>query len=181
MRILSLDPSVNNVGWALCNEQKPNKKKAWKYGTLKLSGSSLEMRIMDMCQQLEELVSEGGEGMPEFLVTEKPAFFSSERGQVAAHMNYTIDLAAVNYFFAGWYHYDHRHHFAITANQWKGSVAKVVTARRFFRDFPHVNPLTMSEHAIDAVMMCRFTIEHFLCYLPQGVLCSSPAKWQSLL
>lgn len=183
MRCLSIDPSVNNVGWSIFTAGQKSKRDSWIWGTLKLTGGSLEMRIMDLVYQLDQLARpEGGADvgdMPDFLVTEKPTFFSSERGQIAAHSNYTIDLAAINYFIAGWFRYTHRNHFAITATHWKGSVSKLVTARRFFRDFPRVDPLTMSEHSVDAVMMNRFAIEQFIVHLPPSLLCSSPQDWTS--
>lgn len=184
MRVLSLDPSVNTTGWAIYSPLQKTRKRAWQWGTIKMEGYSLEMRIMSLCQSLDQLACpEGGkaEPFPEFLVTEKPTFFSSERGQVAAHMNYTINLAAINYFVAGWFRIDHRHHFAITATQWKGAISKVVTAKRFFREFPKVEPLSLSEHAVDAVMLCRWAVEHLIANAPLGVRRSSPEDWLSHL
>lgn len=161
MRILALDPSVHNVGWCRVDTSKQSLRRIWQWGTFKLEGNSLEMKVLDLIQRIKADV-----GSFDMLVTEKPMFFSSERGQIAAHMNYTIDLAAVNYYVAGWFHMDHRTHFAITANQWKGSVPKDVTARRFFRDFPKVKSIAISEHAIDAAMMLRYWIESMAMYLP---------------
>lgn len=167
MKALCLDPSVNNCGWAtfkieLCQAKDTQKKTlAWKWGTLHPRGRNLEEKMYDLLQQVEETV-----GPVDFLITEKPTFFSSERGQIAAHQSYTIDLAAVSYYIAGWLHMDHRHHFAITANQWKGSVPKAITARRFFKSFPKVDPKSLSEHAIDAAMLMRFWLENFAIYSP---------------
>lgn len=164
MRSLSLDPSVHNVGWSLVNPGKSTREKAWRWGTFKLEGNSLEMKLIHLRDQIIETVGEF-----EFLITEKPAFFSSERGQIAAHMNYTINLAAVNYYIAGWFHMDHRHHFAITANQWKGSVPKAVTARRFLRYFEHFSKAKLAsidEHGIDAVMLHYFWLHTTAAYLP---------------
>lgn len=181
MRSLAIDPSVNNVGWSIYDPKASTKKKAWKWGTIKVEGSNLQMKIMDLAQTLESLArSEGGE-MPEFFISEQPAFFSSERGQIAAHMNYTIDLAAINYFIAGWFKYDHRRHLAITANQWKGNISKAITARRFFREFPKVDPMTLSEHTIDSIMMHRFAIQSFIIHLPRALRDSSPEEWLSKL
>lgn len=157
MKLVILDPSVNNVGYAVFNMLAFKRRRAWKWGTFKLEGHNLEMRIIDLIQKMDETIGEF-----QFLSTERPAFFSSERGAIAAHMNYTIDLAAVAYYVAGHYRMDHRHHFAITANQWKGSVDKLITARRFFKLWPKIAPDSLSEHAIDAVMLGRFCIQNFL-------------------
>lgn len=176
MRILSLDPSVNNVGWSVLNTKAKNKKQAWKWGTFKIEGNNLEMRIMDLIQLIDDEIGEF-----HILITEKPTFFSSEKGHIAAHLNYTIDLAAICYGVAGWFHMDHRTHFAITATQWKGQVSKAITARRFFRQFPEVNPDTLSEHAIDSIMLCRFAVEQFILWLPDHRLDRTKAEIKALL
>lgn len=175
MKILSLDPSINNVGYAVLDGKAKTKESAWLWGTIYPQGNNLQMRIMDLIQHLSIEV-----GPFDLLVTEKPAFFSSERGQIAAHMNYTIDLAAINYSVAGWFHKDHRQHFAITATQWKGMVSKAITAKRFFRRFPEVTASNISEHAIDAVMLLRFAVEEFICRLPKEKLGVSPEHLLSL-
>lgn len=140
------------------------------------------MKITDLIQTIEEEIGEF-----HFLCTERPAFFSSERGQIAAHMNYTIDLAAINYGVAGWFHMDHRHHFAITATQWKGQVSKEITARRFFKRFKWVKKgkvgadSGISEHSIDATMLARFCIEEYLVRVPRSLLDSPPESLLRLL
>lgn len=164
MKSLCLDPSINNVGWSVFDTKKKNKADAWRWGTWNLQGANLEMRIMDLIGYIDEDILKGGLelGNLDFLITEKPTFFSSERGHIAAHMNYTIDLAAINYYVAGHYHFNHRQHFAITATMWKGSIGKNVTARRFFRAYPEVHQNSLSEHAIDSIMLHRFWIQTFL-------------------
>jgi hypothetical protein len=152
---LSLDPSVNHVGWSTFNNRALTRKRAWKWGTIELEGRNFEARCMHLIHEIQ------GELPPfDFLITEKPAFYSSERGKIAARMNYTIDLAAVAFYVAGWFHMDHRHHFAITATTWKGSVSKEITARKFFKNFPGVKPSTLDEHAIDAVMLHRYWLQY---------------------
>lgn len=176
MRILMIDPSKNNVGWATLNTGCKKRERAWKWGTWHPQGHNLQMRMVDLAQTIEAEIPEF-----DFLITEKPMFFSSERGQVAAHQNYTIDLAAISYFIAGWFKMDHRRHFPITANQWKGQVTKEITARRFFAAFPKIEKGSLSEHAIDAVMLGRWTIENYFFDLPPALLGSSPESLRSLL
>lgn len=135
---------------------------------------------MDLVERIGDLLLSEGVEKLDFMITERPAFFSSERGQVAAHQNYTIDLAAIAFYVAGWYHMDHRRHFAITANQWKGSVPKEVTARRFFRDFPHAKAGELSEHAIDAMMLHRFWLTEYAVHSRLAVRGSSPEALQLL-
>lgn len=152
MKILSLDPSINDVGYAMLDSEGGDRWSAWKWGTFNLSGKNRMMRIMDLCERIQDL------GDFDILITEMPMFYSSEKGQVAAHQNYTIDLAAISFYVAGWFLMDHRHHFAITASEWKGSVAKIITARQFFHYWPRVTSNEISEHAIDAVMLLRYWV-----------------------
>lgn len=152
MRFLALDPSVNNVGWTLFDSKKPAMK-MWRWGTFNLEGFNRTQRICDL-RGMIDLTIKGGF---DHLVGEYPTFFSSEKGQIAAHKSYTIDLAYVLGYIAGWYQKDHRTFHPITAIEWKGAVKKEVTARKFFRIFK-VPLYTLSEHAIDSTMMLR----HFL-------------------
>lgn len=150
MRVLAIDPSIHNVGFATWNSCKPDRFSAWKWGCWNLEGYNYQMRLMDLLNHIDDTV-----GPFDILVSEWPAFYSSDKGKIAAHMNYTIDLAGICYFIAGWYRLDHRHHFPLTASMWKGSVPKLVTQRKFIRTFNkfahHIN-----EHAVDATMMLHY-------------------------
>ena len=147
MRILSLDPSVNNVGWTKLN----TKTGRWKWGTWKLGGSNYQVRLVDLIQKIAEDV-----GSFDILITEWPSFFSSEKGQIAAHQNYTIDLAGICGYVAGRFGMDQRTWKMLTPSQWKGSVPKRATAAKFFREFPDVKMQHISEHAIDSTMILLF-------------------------
>lgn len=151
MRFLSLDPSVNNVGWTLFDSKKKEKKQ-WRWGTFVLEGFNREQRVADLKGMIDLTI-----GDFDHLIGEYPTFFSAERGQIAAHKGYTIDLAFILGYIAGSYHKDHRTFHPFTPVQWKGSVKKEITARKFFRVFK-VRLSTLSEHAIDSTMMLR----HFL-------------------
>lgn len=164
MRFLSLDPSVNNVGWCLFDSEKKTRKKAWKCGQFDLEGMNYQMRCFNLFEQIEEIINPynlapGIDDAPfDILITEWPAFFDNQRGHVAARQNYTIDLAGIVMYIAGRYQLDHRHHFPITAQVWKGSVPKIVTQRRFFSRFKF-NTATVTEHVIDAVMLMHYFLE----------------------
>lgn len=148
MRILSLDPSVNNVGACLFDSTKKKLRNQWKWKTYKLEGHNYQMKMVDMVQLI---VGDYGEDV-DYLITEWPTFFSSEKGQVAAHQNYTINLAGACAYLAGRLGMDHRNWHIATATTWKGSVSKYITSQRFFRTFG-IQPSLVSEHAIDATML----------------------------
>lgn len=155
MRILSIDPSVNFVGWTLFDSNKKTDNKRWTWGTINLEGNNYQMKLVALVQELAELV-----GTPDHLVTEWPTFFSSERGQIAAHQNYTIDLAGVCAYLAGAFGLDHRHWHILTATTWKGSVPKFVTSNKFYRVFRR-NRGKISEHAIDSTMLLHFWLKEY--------------------
>ena len=157
MRILSVDVSVNFVGWSLFDSKRINPHKQWKWGTIIVEGDNYQKRLLDIVQMLNETVN-----LPtiDHLITEWPTFFASERGQIAAHQNYTIDLAGVCAFIAGRMGFDHRNWHLLTATTWKGSVSKYITGKRFFRIFG-LRDQDISEHAIDATMMLRYWLIHY--------------------
>lgn len=155
MIFLSIDPSINHVGWTTFDTKEHLRgRKAtdgWQWGTLELDGFNKVVRMVDLCQQLSlHLVQK-----IDHLVVEYPAFYSSEKGKIAAHRNFTIDLAHIAGFVAGTLGMTHRTYHPITAIEWKGAVQKEVTARKFFRLFNY--PLRkISEHAVDSTMLLRY-------------------------
>jgi hypothetical protein len=155
MRILALDPSVNNVGWATLDlefDSENNRvvKEDWNWGTWELNGQNFLMRCGD-CRDyiLQEI------GDFDFLVVEWPMYYDSDKGSVAARQGYTINLAGVAMYICGYFQLHHTKMRLYTAPDWKGTTPKKVTARRFFRLFD-VNINDIDEHAIDAVMMLLY-------------------------
>ena len=151
MRILSLDPSVNNVGWALLDlGTKEEPKEDWAWGTWTLSGMNFLMRCGDCRTYIAEEI-----GDFDVMVIEWPMYYDSAKGAVAAKQGYTINLAGIAMYVAGWFQLPHQNIYLYTAPDWKGTVPKQVTARRFFKLF-EVNINEVDEHAIDAVMMLLY-------------------------
>lgn len=155
MRIVAIDPSVNNVGWAIFDSEKKSKdgRAAWSWGKWSLEGDNYQMRLVDIVDRMSEVIGE-----LHILITEWPMFFSSQAGQVAAHNNYTINLAGMCGYIAGRYNLNHRQWITVTANTWKGTVSKGVTARKFFRYFKR-DTNRFSDHEIDAVMILHWWLK----------------------
>lgn len=156
MRILSIDPSVNNVGWALLNTDGKTPKERWRTGLIKPEGRNFAMKCVCLLQELMAL-SEGEEGL-DLLLTEWPTFFDSSKGHMAARQNYTVDLAGICGYIAGGLGMDHRRWHLATATEWKGSVSKIVTARKFYRHFGKTFHHSISEHEMDAAMLLHWFI-----------------------
>lgn len=160
MNFLSLDPSVNNVGFCLFRSGKRNIKDQWKWGVWELGGSNYQARLVDLVDYIQELLDEYKVKELHYLVTEWPTFFSSEAGQIAAHQSYTIDLAGICGYVAGRLGMDHRQWHIITATSWKGSVPKFVTVNKFLRIFGK-RYVGTSEHAVDAIMIMHFFLLNY--------------------
>lgn len=160
MKILALDPSVmNRCGYAtlVLEWEKPDSvplakrgallKEEWDFGFFEINGLNFQMRCGDLRDHLTRLQFEF-----DILVCEWPAFYSGNKGAIAAQQGYTINLAGIAMYIAGWFQVRHVNLFLYTAPDWKGTVKKAVTARRFFRMF-NIHEMTVDHNAIDACMM----------------------------
>lgn len=157
MIFLAIDPSIENIGLASFN----TKKNEWKSAYVKLNGINRQMRMIDL---KDEILTFLNGRAPDHLVVEYPAFYSSQKGQIAAHNNWTIDLAFICGFLFGRMVETHRDFSPLTAIEWKGNVRKEMTARKLMRKFQRTNIAHLSEHEIDAIMM----LYYFLYEKPYG-------------
>lgn len=157
-RILAIDPSVmNRLGWSLLelewDEAGVLLKEDWSWGAWELSGMNFLMRCVDARSYIEAEIGEFDE-----LVVEWPMYYDSAKGQVAARQGYTINLAGIAMYLVGWFQLPHQQVFLYTAPDWKGTVPKQVTARRFYKLF-NINVMTVDHNAIDATMMLYFHVQ----------------------
>jgi len=150
-RILALDPSVmNRCGWACVHIKwwsDGTTTDTWDFGSFEISGINFQMR----CSDLKDWIINLGFDF-DTLVLEWPTFYASAKGQIAAQQGYTINLAGIAMYIAGYFQVDFRRLFLYTAPDWKGTVKKAVTARRFFRLFG-LSEMKIDHDTIDAVMM----------------------------
>lgn len=164
MKILAIDPSVmNRAGWATVHLEWENSetlplakrgkltREDWSWGFWEINGMNFQMR----CSDLKDWIEQDGLSNFDSLVCEWPMFYSNARGQIAAQQGYTVNLAGIAMFIAGWFRVDFRKLFLYTAPNWKGTVKKAVTQRRFFRLFG-LNDQSVDHNAVDACMMLVF-------------------------
>jgi len=163
LRILALDPSVmNRCGWAVVEIERDLKGKVirddWDFGSFEVSGMNFQMR----CSDLKDWIIGLGFAF-DVLVMEWPTYYDSDKGKTAARKGYTINLAGIAMYIAGYFQVDFRKLFLYTAPDWKGTVKKVVTARRFFKLFG-LSEMKIDHDTIDAVMMLVYHCKkHRLC------------------
>lgn len=148
MRILALDPSIKTCGWSTVDIGEEEAE--FKWGMFALSGLNFLMRCADLKDYIEMEI-----GHFDKLVIEWPMFYDSEKGHVAARQGDTINLAGIGMYIAGYFHLHPRDMVLLTAPEWKGTVPKQVTGRRFFQVFG-VNYLQVDNNAVDATMMLRW-------------------------
>lgn len=168
--ILSIDPSVNDTGWAVLvlKGEGVNQSREWKWGLIKPDGFNYVHKLFDIVAMLQLQT-----GFDEFdeLVAEWPQFFNSGRGHVAAAQSYTINLAGICAFVAGRLQLESGQVFFRTAVDWKGSVSKAITMRRFLKHFGKTY-YQVDHNTVDAIMLLH---DHALRMKYIDALCD-PAK-----
>lgn len=158
MKIISIDPSTRDVGWALVNNLLrdengvwDNSKADWKWGHWKIGSHSLTFKFREIVEWM--IIEFGGVDEDDWLVLEWPAFFGSAKGQIAAQQGHTINLAGVDAYIAGFFRLPPMNVHLVTANQWKGNLPKEITRMRFFRALGQKQIYKINHNAVDAVML----------------------------
>lgn len=146
-KALSIDPSINTVGFATL-QIFDNSEQEWTWGMWELEGDNLLQRCADLPAYIQ------GSGNDDFtdLILEWPTYYGSQKGEIAAKQDYTINLAAVAMYTAGFFHLPVSQIELVTAPQWKGQAEKKITGRRFFKHFG-VDSLQVDHNAVDATML----------------------------
>lgn len=167
--ILSIDPSIRNIGWAVYSRlpAKPWHSFSqlfngyWDYGLFRPDPLSLYDSIKAFIQELQEV---HGHYITK-LVIEVPQFYDSEKGRIAARNNYLTDLAVVVGYYMGGLGLPQAQVFAYTAPQWKGSLDKQKIIKKFIRDFRDQDGMVeliaarQRDDTIEAIMMLRYHLE----------------------
>ena len=167
MKILALDPSaMHKTGWATVHLEWENgetlplakrgklTREEWDWGFWEIDGWNFQCRCNDLKEHIIATVDEFDQ-----LVIEWPMFYGSSKGQIAAEKGYTINLAGLAMYIAGWFQVHWKDVHLYTAPSWKGTVKKAITARRFYRLFG-LSEMTVDHNAIDACMMLVHHCNH---------------------
>lgn len=148
MRILGIDPSINNVGIALYNTETCDLKMQTFHpkrpAPIANIGVQIARHILISFLQ--------GEKRPDALVIEYPEWQNSERGIIAMQQGYTLDLAFVVGFLCGSLGIKASACHTPTPSQWKGNLPKKAVGLRFERRFLACSK-EISDHEFEAAMM----------------------------
>lgn len=158
MKIGTIDPSINEVGWAVLDGVEKDSDGVWhddnadwRWGMWKITSNSLPFKLKEITERM--IIEFGGLGPEDIFVAEWPMFFDAQRGHIAAKAGHTINLSAVDAYIAGYFRIRPENVYFITAAQWKGSVSKEITRMRFFKHMGIKQIYTVDHNAVDAVMM----------------------------
>lgn len=150
MRYLSIDPSINRIGWALFDTAAGdfNQLTNWNFGQL------CPPRAGTLSVKLAGIKAHFSQASADHLVCEMPSFFNSERGRIAARegdMNkLTLVIGTIYGCVPG------AELFLYTPQTWKGSVPKEITRKRFLRAFGDSGSYKLNHDIVDAIMLLRY-------------------------
>lgn len=157
--ILSIDPSVNNIG--VCLYDKITNEICWKL-LRPPKFERVENTLVWIKKYLEKMIGvtihKENEIALNFItevVCEMPQFFNSNKGAVAATKGYTLDLACICGYLAGICKFAKPYYYLPI--QWKGNVPKRGMIKRFERLFP--NEKTPSEHECESVLLLNYHLQ----------------------
>jgi hypothetical protein len=162
--LLAIDPSINNLGWAAFDFSQghdPYDITDWQYGLIHPKGKHLQHKWKDAYLQLKEKLDK----KPTHYAAEWPMYFGGQKGMIAAQEGYTISIAGITAFIAGRFQVRGEFISLWTPVQWKGSVPKHITERKFIRLFGEQAKRvakTQSSDVIDAIMIGQFWVDLYL-------------------
>lgn len=146
MKILTIDPSVNNVGIALYDTQ--SSKLRTKLFHPKRDKDTPIYRVVREIYVATSLFLQEKKDTVDCLIVEYPNWQNSTKGLIAMQQGYTLDLAFIVGYLAGRFNLSSDKVHLPTPLQWKKNIPKAATERRVQRKF---GPLSISEHEFDAV------------------------------
>lgn len=153
--IISIDPSVNNVGWAALQERK------YYWGLIQPEYEALPMIISDIWRKLELALIHKGLRITDCssMVYEYPEFFASSKGAIAAQKGYTNNLAGICGGLIGRFQaigVNPMDCHGYKPNIWKGNLNKKAIEYRFRRLFGEKATDSSTDHEQEAVMLLRY-------------------------
>lgn len=146
MKILAIDPSVNNVGIALFNSELEADKQLKTY-TYKPDGKTLQckcVQVLTFCRCMYV--------KPDIFIAEYPSFQGSTKGKVAAQKGYTLDLAYIVGYLSASFGLPFGHIYLPTPMQWKGTMPKSAVGHRFEKVYG-IKASSVTDHEFEAAMM----------------------------
>lgn len=165
MVLLSVDPSVLNLGWAAFNPALGPRGEiagdGWKFGVIHPRGETRTEKWNDALCKLHRAF---GDWPVSHFVAEWPMYFGSEKGRIAAQKGHTLELAGMVGYLAGRLCMGPGRIKLYTPAQWKGSVPKLATQAKFIRTFgPAARSVAAAvpDDTVDAIMIATHWLNEY--------------------
>lgn len=157
MKILGIDPSVNNVGIALYDTvtKELRMQNFHPRREPKMSHSRLTVQIARVIH-IEFLQGE----KPDAMVLEFPQWEDSERGWVAMKQGHILNLAFIVGYLSASFDLPASKVFTPTVKEWKGNMPKTAVEERFRLRFPDLEDTKVSDHEFEATMLICWLLDN---------------------
>jgi len=149
MKILAIDPSVNNVGIAFYDTETKQLKTSCFHPK-----RNKDTTVLAVAKQIVSHMHLSGKGRQmDVVVIEQPNWQGSTKGLIAMQQGYTLDLAFLVGYISCWLCCPIT--YLPTPMQWKGTIPKEATQRRVEKQFGELN---ITEHEFDAIGMIQWVL-----------------------
>ncbi len=154
MNILSIDPSIRNIGFAILQVEDKQVKLLHNF-TYYASQTASPLQVCDVAYRIiRQHLIEQDIAIIKRLIIEYPQFMMGDKGLIAAQKGYTLDLAMMCGYMAAKFNLGSMRTYFFTPMAWKGTAPKTATQAKFKRTFPDIEP--HSEHSVDSAMLGYF-------------------------
>lgn len=142
---LSIDPSINDLGWCTFDG-------SWHHGTISPKGNTLPAKLEFIGYALKAVCQN-----PSELIVEYPQHFGgSVKGSIAAVDGTCFGLAAIAGYIQGYYGLRPSKVFHYLPSTWKGSVPKAGMLYRFEHEFGYA---ARTDHEAEASLLLKYHME----------------------
>jgi Holliday junction resolvasome RuvABC endonuclease subunit len=155
MNILSIDPSVRNIGVAILQLEDKKLKQVLEY-TWHCPDDIKDQLVRLANNAYIHICRWIGVIKFDYIVIEYPQFMMGDKGLIAAQRGYTIDLAFISGYLAAKFNTQGSQIFIYTPMQWKGTKPKSATQAAYERLNFGTRTCNPTEHSIDAAMLGHF-------------------------
>lgn len=151
MKILAIDPSVNNIGIAIYDTRT---KKLQTYtlhpNSTSLIGKCIQAMVYCRLRMDGQIIDR--------LVAEYPTFQGSTKGKIAAQRGYTLDLAFIVGYISASIGLLSKDIHLPTPMQWKGTMPKEAVGHRFQKVYG-IDYKSVTDHEFEAAMMIDWSLK----------------------
>lgn len=158
MKILGIDPSVENVGiaWYDTDSRKLKTQTFHPYRKKETTTTNIGVQIT------KQIILNGWRNV-DYFVIEHPQWEDSQRGRMAMQKGYTLDLAFLCGYLSSSVGLPASSIWTPTPMEWKGNLPKIAVGHRFEKRFL-VSANSITDHEFEAAMMIDWLMVNVLAF-----------------